>query len=80
MTYTVYIIQNPDGKFYIGQTNNLDDRLERHNSGRSSYTSHKGPWKLVYQETYQSRAEAMKREKRFKKWRRELIINLISKP
>ncbi len=78
MTYSVYIIQNPVGKFYIGQTNNLNDRLLRHNIGRSKYTRDKGPWQLVYQEVYQTRAEAMKREKQLKKWRRELLTNLIA--
>ena len=78
--FTVYILQNPTGKFYIGQTSNLEDRLKRHNEGRSPFTKGKGPWKLVHQETFPTRAEAIKREKQLKKWRRELLLRLIGPP
>ncbi len=43
--FFVYIIQSSSGKCYIGQTNNLADRLNRHNSNRSNYTKNKG---LIY--------------------------------
>ncbi|MFN3941656.1 MAG: GIY-YIG nuclease family protein [Flavobacterium sp.] len=34
MTYFVYILHSPNyDKYYIGQTNNLEDRLKRHNEG-----------------------------------------------
>ena len=77
MKVTVYILQYPDGRFYIGQTNNLSDRLERHNQGRVPYTKGKGSWILVHQEEYMNRADAMRREKQVKKWRRALIQSLI---
>ncbi|MFC1620081.1 GIY-YIG nuclease family protein [Candidatus Neomarinimicrobiota bacterium] len=77
--YTVYILQNPEGKFYIGQTRNLNERLKRHAEDRSTYTKGKGPWKLIHQEAYTTRADALKREKQLKKWRRELIQRLIQK-
>ncbi len=70
-------MRNPDGIFYTGQTQDIDARLERHNQGRSKYTRDKGPWELVYTEDYETRSEAVRREKQIKKWRRELIINLI---
>lgn len=53
-------------KYYIGQTNNLERRLFYHNSGYSKSTKSGIPWKLVYQEEYESRLEAMKREKQLK--------------
>jgi putative endonuclease len=68
---------HPAGKFYIGQTSNLEDRLKRHNEGRSQFTKGKGPWNLVYQEQYSTRTEAIRREKQLKKWRKELIQRLI---
>ena len=77
-TFTVYILQNPEGKFYIGQTNDLEDRLRRHNEGRTRYTKGKGPWQLVYKEEYEIRGEAMIREKQLKKWRRSLLDTLIA--
>ena len=33
MAYYVHILKNPDDRFYIGQTSDLNKRLEQHNSG-----------------------------------------------
>lgn len=70
--FSVYVIQSEStGKIYIGQTSNIEFRLRRHNKellyNPKSYTSkNKGPWKLVYNETFQTRREAIKREKYLK--------------
>jgi putative endonuclease len=64
--YYVYILQDElNSKFYIGHANNLDDRIKRHNEGRSGYTK-RGQWKLYYSEEYKTRSEAMLREKEIK--------------
>ncbi len=50
MTYQVYIVQNPAGHFYIGQTDNIDQRLASHNRTdkvRGKFTRKNGPWSLV---------------------------------
>jgi putative endonuclease len=79
MKFTVYILQSElDRSFYIGFTSNLVQRLEYHNSGKSRYTSKKMPWKLVYTEEYETRSEAMQREKFLKRQRnREFYESLI---
>ena len=77
-----YILQSEkDGSYYLGQTSNLQDRLKRHNQGRSRYTKNRGPWKLVYQESFTSRSEAVRREQECKrKHSREFIEALINDP
>lgn len=68
MPYYVYIIQSEkDGSYYIGSTQDLSERIERHNQGRSQYTKAKRPWKLVYYEEHPSRSAAMKREMEIKR-------------
>jgi len=67
--FHLYIIQNPNGKLYIGQTNNLEDRLLRHNSNQNKYTKNKGPWKLIYSQKFETRSEAVKLELKFKFWK-----------
>jgi putative endonuclease len=47
---------------YIGQTEDIDNRLMRHNSGFVRSTKANRPWVLIHYEEYKSRAEAMKRE------------------
>ena len=66
MFYCYILKSSVDGSFYKGLTENIENRLKQHNSGKSEYTSRKGPWKLVYLEEFITREEAMKRERYFK--------------
>ena len=79
MKCSVYILESKlDGSFYIGQTSNLEERVNRHNKGLNRYTKHKKPWKLIYSEECTSRSGAMKLEKKLKSWKkRDAIINYI---
>lgn len=62
--YFVYLIQSQrDDTFYIGYTQNPTKRLLSHNNGESTYTRRKMPWILVYTEQYDTKSEALKREK-----------------
>jgi len=65
--FYVYILYSVVAdRYYIGQTSNLEQRLERHNKGENRYTKFGIPWKLVYKEGFQTKAEAMEREKKLK--------------
>ncbi|MEZ4777422.1 MAG: GIY-YIG nuclease family protein [Bacteroidia bacterium] len=65
--YSTYILRSlSTGRHYYGQTNNLEVRLAQHQSGKEKSTKNRGPWELIYFETFKTRAEAMKREKFFK--------------
>ncbi len=79
MPYFVYILQSEkDGSYYIGHTSDLEERLGRHNEGRSLYTRGKRPWKLVYREHFDSKSEAAKREQEIKRKKgREYIEYLV---
>jgi putative endonuclease len=61
--FTVYVIKSHRGMRYIGYTENLTKRLGQHNAGLSKYTSRDTDWKLIYQESYDTRSQAMQREK-----------------
>ncbi|HEY3249540.1 MAG TPA: GIY-YIG nuclease family protein [Ignavibacteria bacterium] len=68
MKFFVYIIESlVDNTFYIGQTNNLKNRLKRHNKGMIKSTKAKRPYRLCYFEEYQTRGDAMNREWEIKK-------------
>jgi putative endonuclease len=65
--YYVYIIESQTIKrYYIGQTDNLQARIERHNSGKNLSTKAYVPWELKWWKEYETRAEAIKTEKRIK--------------
>jgi putative endonuclease len=80
MAYYVYILHSEkDGSYYIGHTADLDERIQRHNLGKSSYTKAKVPWKLVYREVFTTRSEATKREKEIKHMKsREYVEQLVT--
>ena len=65
--FFVYIIYSSSHNiYYIGQTNDLDDRMIRHNSNRSKFTNGKGPWELIASIKLISRSEALKLEIKLK--------------
>jgi len=66
--FFVYILySNTKEKFYIGQTNDIDDRIKRHNNGQSLSTKNGIPWKLIYTIVLSSRSEAVTLETKIKK-------------
>jgi putative endonuclease len=68
--FWVYVVQNPRGSFYIGQTGDIAKRLKDHNrtdSHEGHFTRKNGPWQLVWSEPYDSRSAAVLRERQIKR-------------
>ena len=62
MPWTVYILQCSDNSYYVGHTENLENRLKLHNSGKGvQHTATRRPVVLKYQEANSSKQEAIKR-------------------
>ncbi len=77
MNYT-YIVECSDGTLYTGWTNNLEKRLEAHNTGKGAkYTKTRRPVKLVYQEQFETKEEAMSREYHIKQLSRKEKMKLM---
>lgn len=62
----VYILENPKGQHYTGCTGDLQRRLSEHLKGQSEYTSHHGPYHLIYYEACLSSKDAYARERYLK--------------
>ena len=76
--FYVYILKSKrTAKYYIGQTENLENRLNQHNSGYSLSTKGGIPWELVYYEEYELREEAVQRETALKKKKSRKYIEYI---
>lgn len=73
MVYFVYMLECSDGSYYTGYTNDLDKRIQAHNSqkGGAKYTKTRRPVKLIYSESYDTQSEAMKREYQIKQLSRK---------
>lgn len=65
----LYMVQCSDGTLYTGITNDLEKRVEAHNSGKDGarYTKSRRPVKLVYSEQAESKSAAARLEYRIKK-------------
>lgn len=67
LVWFVYVIQSEiDATYYVGMSQNVQERLHQHNAGKSKYTSGHRPWKLIYMEEAGTSLNARKREKYFK--------------
>ena len=67
MSYLAYILYSPSFKrYYKGHCKNIKERIKEHNSGKTKSTKAFIPWKLVYQEEFNTRENAIARERYFK--------------
>ena len=81
MKHYVYIIYSEKfDKYYKGYTTHPLLRLQEHNKGYSRYTSNFVPWKLVFIQSFETKKDALIRERKLKKHNKEKIINLINSP
>jgi putative endonuclease len=65
--FTVYALKSLSHNFiYVGMTENLEERLRRHNNGYNKSTKRFAPFELVYSEKCESGEAARTREKYFK--------------
>ena len=68
MAFYVYILLCQDGSYYTGYTHDVKTRLDQHGRGRGArYTRMKKLRRIVYLEWYNTRADAMKRERAIKR-------------
>ncbi|MEO7365296.1 MAG: GIY-YIG nuclease family protein [Sphingomicrobium sp.] len=71
MAFWVYILRCSDGRYYTGQTDNLEHRIAQHEvGGYCDFTSRRRPVTLMWSETFLTRLEALEAEHRIKPWSR----------
>ncbi|MBI2462880.1 MAG: GIY-YIG nuclease family protein [Candidatus Spechtbacteria bacterium] len=66
--YYIYIIQsiNSPKQFYTGFSENINNRLDDHNSGKSTHTNKFKPWRLIYCSIFINKKKAYDFEKYLK--------------
>ena len=60
----IYVLRSlKNSKRYVGSTDLLPkERLQKHNYGSNQFTKRNGPFELIYEESYDNKTEARKRE------------------
>ncbi|NJM78505.1 MAG: GIY-YIG nuclease family protein [Flavobacterium sp.] len=80
MEHTVYILYSIiKNKYYIGYTANIEEKIVRHNQKPKGFTGSTNDWQLVYSEKYESKSEALMREKQIKNWKSRTKIEELVK-
>ena len=80
MANYVYILYSKSLKqFYKGQTNDLSDRLARHNAGYELATEPGRPWLLMWSVEKASRSEAVVLESKLKNLSADRLIKFMMK-
>lgn len=78
--FVTYILESEkNGKYYIGSTGNINERILKHNKGHSKYTKGRGPFKLIYKEEYETLSKAKKREHYLKSLKSRIAIKKLIK-
>ncbi len=76
--HCIYILECKDGSLYTGYTNDLANRIEKHELGKGAkYTRGRGPFKLRYHEAFETKEEAMQVEYRIKRLSRIKKLQII---
>ena len=78
-THHVYLLRCANGTIYVGQTHDLDKRMQRHASGTGArHTAQIIPTELIYSEGPMRYADAIARERQLKKWSRAKKLALAN--
>ena len=80
--YFVYVLHSEkSGRYYIGSSKDVEQRLAQHNSGMMRFSRHHRPWQLVYTEAHETLVEARRRESQIKSWKSpsymERVLGLV---
>ena len=75
----VYILKDKFGKYYVSTTENIEQRLKRHQCGKVGSTKNKLPVTLVFSEFHPTKSDARKKEYKIKKWKSRIMIEKIIK-
>jgi predicted GIY-YIG superfamily endonuclease len=79
MGFWVYILECADRSYYTGHTDNLEKRFHGHEQNFvKCYTSGRLPVKLVYSCEFETREDALARERQIKRWSRKKKKALIA--
>lgn len=77
MGHWLYILKSESAdKYYVGETRDIDQRLEFHNNSGRGFTARYRPWTVIYKYECDSRETALELEKKIKNWKSKKMVKL----
>jgi putative endonuclease len=78
MPYYTYILFSAlRNKYYIGSSEDVQKRLIKHNTNHKGFTGKAFDWRIVYSESFNSKQEAIARERQIKNWKSKKMIEKL---
>ena len=83
MSFYVYIIKTISSKInktYVGYTNDLKNRLTKHNDNKGAKSTKGHKWELIYKKKFISKSRAMSYEyklKKNRKLRKQILSDIL---
>ncbi|MEX0905534.1 MAG: GIY-YIG nuclease family protein [Balneolaceae bacterium] len=77
MHYLYILFSERIDQYYSGQTKDINDRLPRHNAGKSSATRKGVPWQLKKVVQFESKTEAIKAENWLKRMKSRRVMEQV---
>jgi len=74
MHYVYYLKSLENNDLYVGSTENVGNRVRLHNESKVRSTKAYTPWQLLGFEVYNSRSEAVRRERFLKSHQQKEIL------
>ena len=78
--YSVYILKSKlNGRYYVGYTSDLQQRIKYHNNGKNISTKKYVPWEIAYSEPFETKKEAWLRERQIKSYKSGVAFKKLIK-
>ena len=76
--FLLYILKSKkNDRFYIGSTNDMERRLNEHNSGKTKSLKYLRPLEVVFLKEFENERDARQMEKKLKKFKNKNILEKI---
>ncbi|AXY76881.1 GIY-YIG nuclease family protein [Paraflavitalea soli] len=78
MAFFVYILYSEKlDKYYIGVTENVEERLRKHQCNHSGFTGKASDWSIRFTELHPDKTAALKRERQLKGWKSRIRVEQL---
>lgn len=78
MGFRGYILRSDrSGRYYVGQTEEIQNKVKEHNNGEVRATKPWRPWTLLFERRFATRSEAVRWERRVKRRKSRAFIEQL---